>query len=336
MSNPILWTDHTVNPGIYGCEEVSPACANCYAASMAHRLSAIGVYPDGITTRRTSGVHWSGVVRVNYAAIATAFAKLPKRKPARVFVTSMADLFHADVPEAFHDAVFAEMESRPNLTFQVLTKRPERMARYATSIEWPANVWAGTTVEDQRRADDRIPHLLRVPAGVRFLSMEPLLGAVDLAFTCFNGADSFGTMPGIHWVITGGESGAKARPSHPDWFRSIRDACAAAGVAFHFKQWGEYVPRSHTSRRHDWHAERTPDLLDGQPWRIPTLDLPPWGTLTGSGQWFAQTTPFNGHDDDGSGETYMYRVGKHAAGRLLDGRTHDDFPDAGTTRAEVT
>ena len=182
MSTNIEWTDHTLNPGIYGCQEVSPACANCYAAAMARRLAGMGqgAY-EGVA--RQGG--WTGEVRVDFDRIKPAFDALPKRKPARVFVTSMSDLFHPDVPASFIDRVFREMEARPHLTFQVLTKRPEHMVSWWRwtdgDFAWPTNVWAGTTVEDQRRADERIPELLEVPAAVRFLSCETLLGRIDIS-----------------------------------------------------------------------------------------------------------------------------------------------------------
>ena len=226
----IEWTDRTLNPGVYGCQIASPACQHCYAAALAHRLQRMGqpAY-GGLTEKRDGIVRWTGEVRVDYDAIAPTFAKLPRSKPTRVFVTSMADLFHADVPFDFVDRVFDEMRRRPHVTFQVLTKRTARMAEFAEARGWPRNAWAGSTVEDQRRADERIPHLRRVPAVVRFLSMEPLLGPVDL-----RGGD------GVGWVIAGGESGRHARITHPDWFRSLRDQCAASGIPFFFKQWGEW------------------------------------------------------------------------------------------------
>jgi protein gp37 len=347
VSTSIEWTDHTLQPGIYGCSIASPACEHCYAATMAHRQAAMGNYPLVTAKRGTKGVHWTGEVRVDFDAIAPAFAKLPKRKPARVFVTSMADLFHADVPWDFIGEVFRHMAQRPHLTFQVLTKRPDHMAEwYATTqrgAKWPAHIWAGTTVEDQRRADERIPHLLKVPARVRFLSMEPLLGPVNLSewieridhchdcraenppqgpdrcpecgheFTLISTwghaqaeryrsgerynpdsaegrADVAGTSPTISWVITGGESGPRARPSHPDWFRSLRDQCAAAGVPFFFKQWGEHGPA-------------TDRWVDGVGWTRPGHPAYPWATAP------------------------IERVGRAAAGRLLDGIEHSAFPE---------
>jgi protein gp37 len=351
VSTSIEWTDHTLQPGIYGCSIASPACEHCYAATMAHRQAAMGNYPLVTAKRGTKGVHWTGEVRVDFDAIAPAFAKLPKRKPARVFVTSMADLFHADVPWDFIGEVFRHMAQRPHLTFQVLTKRPDHMAEwYATTqrgAKWPAHIWAGTTVEDQRRADERIPHLLKVPAKVRFLSMEPLLGAVTLDMIaveldglpgCVNAltgewwpavgdADEeernrqpFGEGR-IDWVITGGESGRNARPSHPDWFRSLRDQCASAGVPFFFKQWGEWAPSDDidaNSKADHRYAEQYAEDGGVPRHRWPDAPVRETARRLGKGEL--------GHDV--SGDTTVFRVGKAAAGRLLDGVEHSAFPEA--------
>lgn len=308
----IEWTDYTINPGIYGCSKASPACRFCYASGMAKRLAAMGQEAyQGTTDDRGE---WTGRVTVDYNRIGPAFATLPKRKPGRVFVTSMSDLFHEDVPDLFIDQVFAQMATRPHLTFLVLTKRAERMARWflrSARVQWPSNVWAGVTVEDQKRADERIPWLLKVPAPVRFLSMEPLLGPVDLGHVYMYGGGSAISVnpltgqrnngqgmraliggparyPRIGWVITGGESGPKARPSHPDWFRSIRDQCATAGVPFMFKQWGRWAAR---------HVIGDDQLRAG------------WLMCDSSGR-----------------KIDMMPVGKRAAGCLLDGVEHNGCP----------
>ena len=253
----IGWTDYSLNPGIYGCEVVSPACTNCYAASMAKRLGSMGQASYAGLTRDRKGAPatWTGEVRVDFDAIGPAFAKLPKKKPFRAFVTSMADLFHPSIPDFFIVRVFDEMRMRPHGTFQVLTKRIERVAPWwplAGLAEWPANVWMGTTVEDQRRADERVPALLRVPARVRFLSVEPMLGPVDLRglswrfgyYDALTGTDvelPTGRIdstdgPRISWVIAGCESGPNRRSTDRAWVRSLRDQCAAAGVPFFLKQ----------------------------------------------------------------------------------------------------
>lgn len=285
------------------------------------------------------------------------------RSPARVFVTSMADLFHRDVPDEFIEAVFAEMALRPWHTFLVLTKRPERMAEWfnsplvlGTRVEevarsaehrggivwdargsdqwayprataadvsnrrpWPGwplpNVWIGTTVEDQARADERIPHLLRVPARVRFLSMEPLLGPVDLASRYLadvsrltvSGRPSRDPYDrGLQWIITGGESGPHARPSHPDWFRSLRDQCQAAEVPFFFKQWGCWAP-----------------FYDRD------IDDPDWRAIPKEGPSVKRINLAGGQGFHGDRVVYLRRIGKSAAGRLLDGVEWSQVPEVG-------
>ena len=190
MRTSIEWATHSWNPGIYGCAEVSPACANCYAAGMAHRLDAMGTSgyhtvpgEQPITTRRASGVHWSGEVRV---AQHPNFGTLPRRRGhtgerLRVFTTSMSDVFHDAVPFEFLDELFDGMVRRGDIAdFLVLTKRSARMLAYhrdraERSLLWPRNVWAGVTAENQAFAEERIPDLLRVPAPRRFVSAEPLL-----------------------------------------------------------------------------------------------------------------------------------------------------------------
>lgn len=326
----IEWTDATWNPGIFGCEEVSPACANCYAAPMAHRLVGMGRYPEGVTVRRASGVHWSGVVRV--ADSIQGLDGLPKRAHKRVFVTSMSDLFHKDVPFRFIADVFDAMNDRQHLTFQVLTKRPERAFewwQWSTALPdpdqdkgirycWPRNVWLGATVEDQARANERIPALLQIPARVRFLSCEPLLGPVQLgdalgACRCtvesmegagWHAANCPATRPRIDWVIAGGESGGGARPSHPDWFRSLRDQCGEAGVPFLFKQWGEFV------------SDRD------KPYRTPLC----------TAAWVAPDGRWGSVQPQLPGAAWVARLGKARAGRELDGRTWDEVPPAGGAR----
>lgn len=274
----IEWTHYTWQPGIYGCEEVSPACAHCYAAKMAHRLTAMNVVgyatPEGgrpITEKRASGVHWSGVVRTSAEP---RVDELPSQRSAqrlqqqgvrpRVFVTSMADVFHSAVPLTFIVDMFDAMADRPDVDFLVLTKRAEAMADFARGYRrWPAHVWAGVTAEDQRRYDERAPFLCRIAGpAVRFLSMEPLLSAVDLRLdrcsSCggsgrldpFNDCaecdgrgrytlhpDRMRSYPnGIDWVIAGSESGTTQRTTELAWVRSLRDQCAAAGVPFFLKQ----------------------------------------------------------------------------------------------------
>ncbi|MFI7644152.1 DUF5131 family protein [Nonomuraea sp. NPDC049400] len=221
----IEWTDTTWNPTT-GCDKISAGCDNCYALTLARRLKAMGqakYQTDG--DPRTSGPGFG--LAVHEDTLTTPFTW---RKPRKVFVNSMSDLFHAKVPLDFVRRVFEVIEATPQHTYQVLTKRASRLPRVADKLPWPPNLWMGVSVEDASQLH-RIDDLRKVPAEVGFLSCEPLigpLGDLDLA--------------GIHWMIVGGESGPRARPMHPDWARSLRDQCARAGVPFFFKQWGSWAP----------------------------------------------------------------------------------------------
>lgn len=238
----IQWCDKVWNPTV-GCTRVSTGCEHCYAESLAPRLAAMGqsVY-EGLTKRHKDGsVNWTGEVRCLPERIEIPLAW---KKPARVFVNSMSDLFHESVPDSFIASVWAVMCATPHLTYQILTKRPERIARvlgprginfYAVERPVPCpqpNIWLGTSVEGPD-VKHRIDILREVPAAVRFVSGEPLLadlGPLDLR--------------GIHWFIAGGESGANHRPFDPDWARSIRDQCQRDDVAFFFKQHGGRTPKA--------------------------------------------------------------------------------------------
>lgn len=282
----IEWTDATWNP-VTGCSKVSPGCAHCYAETLAlTRLTGKAGYP---------GLPWTPANAAENVVLRPGRLTLPLRwrQPRRVFVNSMSDLFHERVPDSFIDRVFAVMAIAGRHTFQVLTKRPERMRAYVTDpatptrigeatrefarpgrgpeasfgahifdedhiraqghrwrepgftwrVCWPVrNVWLGTSVENQRWANERIPHLLATTATVRFLSMEPLLGPVELSDLTgrADAATRLGrpALEGIDWVIVGGESGPGFRPVDPEWVRSIRDQAGAADVPFLFKQWG--------------------------------------------------------------------------------------------------
>jgi len=223
----IEWTQATWNPTT-GCDRVSRGCDNCYAMTLAKRLKAMGqprYQQDG--DPRTSGPGFG--VACHPDALDLPFSW---KKPRRVFVNSMSDLFHVKVPVEFVRRVFEVMEATPQHTYQLLTKRARRLRRLATELPWPPNVWVGVSVEDEsvlHRVDD----LRAVPAHVRFLSCEPLLGPIETL-----------RLDGISWVIVGGESGQGARPIDPDWIRGIRDQCVAADVAFFFKQWGGRTPRA--------------------------------------------------------------------------------------------
>lgn len=342
-SSNIEWTDSSWNP-IVGCSIVSPGCTNCYAMRMAARIDKMAETVEalsdrspsrhycGLTKSSKAGPVWTGEVAQAPDHILTA--PLRWKKPRRVFVNSMGDVFHEAIPDEWIDRVFAVMALAPQHTFQVLTKRAQRMHGYMTTPERKRtiavqtmyiseslarqrmakarikldhfsvcfagsgplpNVWLGVSAERQQEADERIPLLLDTPAAVRFVSLEPLLGPIDLTTITFERAYGTGLLNALtgekrghvpnsplgdgnrlDWSIVGGESGTGARPMHPDWARSIRDQCAAAGVPFFFKQWGAH--------------------------RVVTDQFGPLG---------------------------FDRIGKKAAGRILDGRTHDEFPQCG-------
>lgn len=212
----IEWTESTWNP-VVGCTKLSSGCKHCYAEVMARRLQAIGVpgYEYGF-----------GRVRTLPERLAEP---LLRKKPTVYFVNSMSDLFHSQVPDEFIDAVFQTIENCPRHTFQILTKRAERVEKYFDDRTVPNNAWIGVSVENKRHGVPRINHLRRVPAKVKFLSVEPLLedlGPLDLE--------------GIQWVIVGGESGHGARPMNPEWVKNVRRQCRAQKVKFFFKQWGAF------------------------------------------------------------------------------------------------
>ncbi|WP_029084350.1 DUF5131 family protein [Bradyrhizobium sp. th.b2] len=219
----IEWTDATWNP-VAGCTVLSPGCTNCYAMRMAARLDAMGVEKYKGLTRKTGGrAKWTGKIRLDRAALA-----MPRgwRRPRRIFVNSMSDLFHEKVPAEFVAEVWSVMRDTPHHTFQVLTKRPDRMASVTAALPKLPNVWLGTSVENSDHLG-RIDELRKVDAVVRFVSFEPLLGSVATA-----------NLDCIHWAIVGGESGPRARPMLEDWVSEIEVACRRAGTAFFFKQWG--------------------------------------------------------------------------------------------------
>lgn len=266
----IEWCTDTWNP-IRGCSRKSRGCEECYAEAIAARFSGHGQAYDGLAKMTPAGPRWTGEIRL---IPETLYLPLRWKKPRRVFVNSMSDLFHEGLPDEAIDRIFAVMALAPRHTYQVLTKRPERMQQYLSSgnrralvqeaVEhirpsrppqhwyhiadaalsvnpWPLkNVWLGVSVENQAAADERIPLLLQTPAAVRFVSVEPLLGHVDLAEgghgPLFVTDLPDGRRTGLHWVICGGESGPRARPMDPSWARSMRDQCTAAGVSFFMKQ----------------------------------------------------------------------------------------------------
>lgn len=238
-SSDIEWTDATWNP-VAGCAVLSPGCTNCYAMRMAARLEAMGQPKySGLTRKSGRRYVWTGAVKLDWQSLET-----PQKwiKGRRIFVNSMSDLFHEDVPVAFIEAVFNVMGSTGQHIYQVLTKRADRLAEIAPRLSWPVNTWMGVSVENASFLD-RIDLLRETPAKIKFLSLEPLLGALPSL-----------DLRGIDWVIVGGESGPGARLVDPAWVRDIRDQCVEAGVPFHFKQWGGPV-KSTTGR-----------ILDGQTW----------------------------------------------------------------------
>ena len=382
----IEWTDATWNP-VTGCSVVSPGCTNCYAMKLAGTRLAHHPSRAGLTRDSNAGPVWTGEVRLNEEWLKQP---LKWSKPRRIFVCAHGDLFHESVPDEWIDRVFAVMALAPQHTFQVLTKRSARMRDYLCTragdwrTVWPDanptgslpisrhdqrlamgergahvrpvvyplhNVWLGVSVEDQRRADERIPDLLATPAAVRWISAEPLLGPINLerigtletvrkalpsivtqemrgrpssgngsisgvqieatgsrnsSITFFQTPDHMGgftansprAYPRLDWVVAGGESGPGARPMHPDWARNLRDQCKEAGVPFLFKQWGDWVSE----------LQSPPDAV------LPGISRRAWAEQDEDGQ-------FSNGD-----QTSVYRLGKKAAGRLLDGVLHDGYP----------
>jgi protein gp37 len=214
----IEWTDATWNP-VTGCTQVSPGCDHCYALSFAERFRDVPNHPyeQGFDLKLHSG-------RLGLP--------LKWRQPRRIFVNSMSDLFHKDIPDEFIYRIFQTMVKADWHIFQILTKRSARLARLAPQLPWPPNVWVGVSVETERYIW-RVNHLRQVPVAVRFISAEPLLGPLESI-----------DLDGIHWVITGGESGHGHRECDPEWVRSLRDQCLSAGVAFFHKQWGGRTPKA--------------------------------------------------------------------------------------------
>jgi protein gp37 len=219
----IEWTDATWNP-VAGCTILTAGCTNCYAMRMAARLEAMGVEKYAGLTRKSGGrAKWTGKIHLDRKSLS-----IPATwsKPRRVFVNSMSDLFHGDVSAYFIADVWQVMEETPRHTYQILTKRPDRMMEIVPGLKKLPNVWLGTSVEDDRVLY-RIDNLRQVPAAIRFISFEPLIGSVAGA-----------GLKNIHWAIVGGESGPKARYMDPAWVDEIERMCRASGTAFFFKQWG--------------------------------------------------------------------------------------------------
>lgn len=304
----IEWAHHTVNFW-WGCMKVSLACQYCYAELLAKLFSR------GKATWGATGARWLRHQRAAEELMQLDASARKRGVRERVFVNSMSDTFEdREDLSAARDLLWICACCVPALDLLLLTKRPENVMRLVPvewREHWPANVWIGTTVENQAAADERIPHLLQVPARVRFLSCEPLLGPVKLGALRASQLGVYGaSRPYIDWVICGGESGPHARPMHPAWAESLRDQCAAARVPFFFKQWGEW-----TVCRRDLPEARTVTMwADG---RVMTMT-----------EWFdhcAKNGPEGGRDTSWSAAA-MTRIGKKLAGRLLDGINHNDVP----------
>ncbi|MCC7308284.1 MAG: phage Gp37/Gp68 family protein [Acidobacteria bacterium] len=327
-STKIEWADHTFNPW-RGCTKVSPACEHCYAETMSHRNpKTLGVWGKHGTRVIASEAMWREPLKWNKRAGEGAFVA-PYRP--RVFCASLADVFEGQdtLPDGTRNAIrearkrlFALIHATPNLNWLLLTKRPELVTTILESdvglygplrADFP-NIWMGTTVESQKYADIRVPHLLEIEAAVLWLSIEPLLSQIDISEymwpVCHEWDAGFPTPERaaaagcevrhvrqafvhadsvfVDWVVVGGESGPNARPMHPDWVRSIRDACAAASVPFFFKQWGEWGDAGHLTEVNDRGSGRLHNWGDGE---------------------------------------MAFPVGKKAAGRLLDGREWNEMPE---------
>jgi protein gp37 len=298
-NSKIEWTDHTLNFWI-GCQEVSPACDHCYAKTQNEHWKWVNGWGPNGERRRTSENTWHQLRLWNKRAKARGIRE-------KVFSNSLSDFFDNRAQSTWRREAWHYIDQCEWLDFLILTKRPQNIPGMLPDPEtgtrpwgggWP-NVWLGTTAENQAEADRRIPHLLAVPARARFVSCEPLLGALDLRSYLTghedNGVDltreigskvgaTIGWTPPLDWVIVGGESGPNARPMHPGWARNLRDQCQSAGVAFFFKQWGEWAP-----------SEDHPRVKEELPW---------------------SPTSYQG----------MCRVGKRAAGAMLDGREWREMP----------
>lgn len=286
----ILWCDFTHNPW-EGCSKVSPGCANCYALERDKRWHGGRHWGPGAPRRVTSPANWRKPLKWNRAA-----EKAGVRY--RVFCGSLCDVFDPEAPEGARHWLWHLIQNTPNLDWLLLTKRPEL-------IEFPPQlspgIWLGTTIENQDEADRRIDLLLQHPAAFHFLSCEPLLGPVAIPERLIEGID---------WCIVGGESGPKARPMRPAWARSLRDQCAEAGVAFLYKQTGAWAPCGPVEPDEDFHGDAAFESFSGGRTAVSVL--------------------MYHRNYRKVGDQVMERVGKKAAGRLLDGVEHTAFPEGGT------
>jgi protein gp37 len=279
QNSKIEWTHHTFNPW-WGCIKISPACKHCYAHSWAKRLG-LDLWGRGTGRRFFGDAHWLQPLKWNRDAECA-------RQRRRVFCASMSDVFeNRRELDQWRARLWPIIEATPWLDWLLLTKRPQYVAALVPwQGNWPRNVWLGTTVENQKYANERVPVLLDHGAAVHFVSCEPLLGSIDLERWL---GPTGRPNTALNWVIAGGESGAKARPMNPGWAVDLRDQCIAAGASFHFKQWGHWGP---SNRRH------------------------------------ADSVDIVIVKDDAGRVFELAKLGKHATGRRLDGRTWDGFPVA--------
>lgn len=328
-NSKIEWCHHTFNAWV-GCSKISPACDHCYAQTWARRTGHAELWEG--QRRRTSVAYWKQPLAWDVQA------RLEGRR-VRVFCASLADVFDNEVPHQWRTDLFELIGNTPHLDWLLLTKRIGNAHRMLDQVvaswsdsdqvwdakDWP-HVWLGATIANQEEADRDVPKLLATPAAVRFLSCEPLLGPINLtrlhslgltwldalSGRAHEGPSTFVWDSKIDWVIAGGESGPKARPSHPHWFASLRDQCAAAGVPFHFKQHGEWLPECQLppDTYHDPNHGR----------QRPGDDL---RTLVRT----AIIDSSGAEIFEGSKGQRMFRVGKQAAGRTLDGQVWDQFPE---------
>jgi protein gp37 len=304
QKSKIEWTDTTWNP-VTGCSKVSAGCRGCYAERFMNRFEPGRKFTDvrSHSERLDAPLHW--------------------KKPRMVFVNSMSDLFHKDVPTSFILDVFDVISRSPQHVFQILTKRYERAADFFNAIgKIPENIWMGFSVEDQETADLRLPYLNTFHAAVKFISAEPLIGEVDLtkSFGDTLKYHAGGLKNCISWVIAGGESGSGSRPMHPEWARFLRDQCKDEGVPFFFKQWGEYLPYEEMNQAPFWKDQKGNEH-DGH-----TLNMMnPETSEPGKGWYPDPLYGFNDRDESSPVVSFK-KVGKKAAGRLLDGQEYNELP----------
>jgi protein gp37 len=340
----IEWTHSTFNPWI-GCTKVSPACDHCYAEVSTPSRTRGVEWGAGKPRQRTSAGNWKLPLRWNAEPFYTCGCGYHgtmhdmttnaihgcglqfRRVRRRVFCASLADVFDNEVNPSWRIDLFGLIEQTPNLDWLLLTKRignANAMIEQAMTgalshalprkiAKWPLpNVWLGATICNQAEADRDIPKLLAVPSAVRFLSIEPMLGPIDLDAFPIYGPDREQL---LHWVIAGGESGSHARPSHPYWFRSLRDQCAAARVPFLFNQWGEWGPR----------AGRL--FGSGEDFQSIDPECKRWPDIIRLGEHGRDTRICENCTPDMGEEVFMQKVGKKTAGRMLEGAQHDGYPE---------